>query len=211
MDPALLSFFLRGAALGISAAASPGPLQTLLISETLLGGLRRGIRVTLAPLVTDLPIIVLVLLVLSRLPPMLVRASSIAGGLFVLYLALGLWRQWRASAARDVVEADSESAGWAGLRRAAVLNWLNPNPYAFWLLVSGPILADALGRSTLHGAAFLSGFYGIFIGGMSGIVVLFDQARRLGPRVVRGLLLLSIVILVVFGAALVRQGWNAGA
>jgi threonine/homoserine/homoserine lactone efflux protein len=211
MDSAALSLFLQGAALGISAAASPGPLQTLLISETLLGGSKRGARVTPAPLVTDAPIIALVIFVLHRVPPVFVQALGIAGGLFVLYLALGMWRQWCASADRDVEVTQAQSVGWSGLRRAVVLNWLNPNPYGFWLLVSGPILVAALGRSTLHGVAFLVGFYGIFVAGMLVIVALFDQARRLGPRFVRGLLLLSIVILVVFGALLIRQGWNAGA
>jgi hypothetical protein len=36
------SFFWQGAALGLTAAATPGSLQTLLISETLLGGFKRG-------------------------------------------------------------------------------------------------------------------------------------------------------------------------
>ncbi len=210
MDSAALSYFLRGAALGISAAAAPGPLQTLLISETLLGGFRRGARVTLAPLVTDAPIIVLVLLVLVRIPPVIVRALGIAGGLYVLYLARGMWRQWRAGAARQDDATRHESVGWEGLRRAVVLNWLNPNPYVFWVLVSGPILVAALGRSMLDGVAFLIGFYGVFVASMLIIAWLFHQARRFGPRVVRGMLLASIAILVVFGALLIRQGWSAG-
>ena len=40
-------FLWQGAALGFSAAATPGSLQTLLISETLLGGFKRGARITL--------------------------------------------------------------------------------------------------------------------------------------------------------------------
>jgi len=209
MDLAVLSFFLRGAALGIGAAASPGPLQTLLISETLVGGWRRGARVTLAPLVTDLPVIVLAVFVLRRVPPVIVQALGIVGGLFVLYVAAGMWRQWRAAAGPDIAGTNGQPPGWKGLRRAVMLNWLNPNPYAFWLLVSGPILVAALGRSMLHGAVFLIGFYGVFVAGMLVLVVLFDQARRFGRRFVRGLLLLSIVILVIFGAVLVGQGCNA--
>ena len=46
MDLSLLvRFFSQGAALGLTAAATPGSLQTLLISETLLGGMQaRGAR-----------------------------------------------------------------------------------------------------------------------------------------------------------------------
>lgn len=209
MDPDAVSWFLRGAVLGISAAASPGPLQTLLISETLLGGAARGARVTLAPLVTDAPIIVAVLLVLRRVPPAMVQSLSVVGGFYVLYLALGMWRRWLAAAEQDFAAQEAESVGWEGLRRAVIMNWLNPSPYAFWALVSGPILAGALGRSSLHGAAFLIGFYGVFVAGMLLVALLFHQARRLGARVVRGLLLLSIVILVAFGALLIGQGVNA--
>src|SRR5512136_2858584 len=97
---ALPRFFLQGAALGLSAAATPGSLQTLLISETLLGGFKRGARITLAPLITDAPIIVAVLLILNQVPPVALRVLSIAGGLFVLYLAWGLLRQWRRDTSR---------------------------------------------------------------------------------------------------------------
>lgn len=211
MDPTVLSFLLQGTALGLSAAASPGPLQALLISETLLGGFRRGARVTLAPLVSDAPIIVLATLALRRVPPPVVQVLSMAGGLFVLYLAWGLARQWRAAVDRDLEVANKEAIGWQGLRRAVALNYLNPYPYAFWLLVSGPILVAALSESVVHGAAFLVSFYGIFVGGMLVVAALFHHVRRLGPRVVRGMLLLSIVILVAFGALLIGRGWSAGA
>ena len=208
MDAVALSFFLRGAVLGLSAAASPGPLQTLLISETLLGGFRRGARVALAPLVTDAPILAVVLVLLRRMPPLVVQMLGIAGGLFVLYLACGMWRQWRTTADGDVTAEPLYDAGWKGLRRAVLLNWVNPNPYAFWLLVSGPILLAALARSMVDAAAFVIGFYGVLVGGMLAVALVFDHARRLGPRVVRALLLASVVMLAAFGVLLLRQGWN---
>jgi threonine/homoserine/homoserine lactone efflux protein len=199
-------FLLQGAALGFSAAATPGSLQTLLISETLLGGIKRGARITLAPLITDAPIIIAVVLILNQMPPMLLRLLSIAGGLFVLYLAWSLLKQWR----RGVqVAAGSESAqpiGWGGLWRAAIVNWLNPNPYIFWTLVGGPTLIAALNQSLADGVAFLVGMYGVFLGSMLIIAAVFHFARSLGPRVVRGLLLISIVVLAIFGVLLLVRG-----
>ncbi len=47
---------------GADGGGDAGSLQTLLISETLLGGFKRGARITLAPLITDAPIIIAVLL-----------------------------------------------------------------------------------------------------------------------------------------------------
>ncbi len=200
------SFFSQGAALGLTAAATPGSLQTLLISETLLGGIRRGARVTLAPLITDAPIIVAVLFVLQRVPPIVVQILSLAGGVFVLYLAWGLFKQWRAGTEIQTEVAVTQPIGWKGLWRAAIVNWLNPNPYLFWTLVGGPTLIAALNQAVWYGVAFLVGMYSVFIGGMLLIALVFHQARRLGPRIVRGLLLLSIGILVILGILLLQRG-----
>jgi hypothetical protein len=38
------------------------------------------------------------------------------------------------------------------------------------------------------------------------IVAVFHYARNLGPRVVRGLLLISIVVLAIFGVLLMTRG-----
>ena len=206
MNYSPLSFFLQGAALGLSALATPGPLQTLLISETLQGGFRRGARITFAPLITDAPIIVLVLVILTQVPPVVVRVLSIVGGLFVLYLAWGLARQWRAGATANVSVVETRPIGWKGLWRASVVNWLNPNPYLFWALVGGPTLIAAINQSVWNGLAFLIGMYGVFIGGMLSIVVVFHFARNLGPRVVHGLLLFSVIALTVFGILLLARG-----
>ena len=199
-------FFLQGAALGFSAAATPGSLQTLLISETLLGGFKRGARITLAPLITDAPIIIAVLLILNQVPPVVLRLLSIGGGLFVLYLAWGLLKQWRSGAQVKTNLQGAQPIGWKGLWRAAIVNWLNPNPYLFWTLVGGPTLIAALNQSPAYGAAFLVGMYGVFIGSMLIIAAVFHFARNLGPQVVRGLLLISIVVLAIFGVLLLARG-----
>ena len=207
MPSSILTFFLQGAAIGITAAVSPGPFQTFLISQSLTGGFRRAAPVAFAPLVTDLPIILLSLFLLDQMPPYFLRLISLAGGLFVLYLAWGLWKSWRAGP--DPGEAQATSAG-GSLARGALANFLSPGPYLFWALVNGPILLSALHQSTSYGVAFLVGFYGLMILTLLGIAMLFAQARRLGPRVVRALTLASAVILVVFAGLLLKQAiWPA--
>jgi threonine/homoserine/homoserine lactone efflux protein len=199
-------YFAQGAALGFTAAATPGSLQTLLISETLLGGFKRGARITLAPLITDVPIIIAVLLILNQVPPVVLQILSIAGGLFVLYLAWSLLKQWRSGMQITTTVEGAQPIGWRGLWRASIVNWLNPNPYIFWTLVGGPTLIAALQQSIAYGAAFLVGMYGVFIGSMLIIVAVFHFARNLGPRVVHGLLLISIMVLAIFGVMLLVRG-----
>ena len=62
-----MEFLFIGLLLGLSAGISPGPLLTLVIAETLRYGLGAGILVAITPIITDLPIILLTLLILSRL------------------------------------------------------------------------------------------------------------------------------------------------
>ena len=202
----LLRYFSQGAALGLAAAATPGSLQTLLISETLLGGFKRGARITLAPLITDAPIIVAVLLILNQVPPLVLRVLSIVGGLFVLYLAWGLLAQWRQGAQVATAVESVQPIGWKGLWRAVIVNWLNPNPYIFWTLVGGPTLIAALNQSVVDGVVFLVGMYGVFVGSMLIIAAVFHFARNLGPRVVHVLLLISIIVLAIFGVTLLLRG-----
>jgi len=56
---------LLGATCAFAAAVQPGPFQTYLISSTLTRGWRRTLPVVLAPLLSDVPVIALVLLVLT--------------------------------------------------------------------------------------------------------------------------------------------------
>ncbi len=202
-DPSILTYFLQGAALGLTAAITPGAFQTYLISESLSGGWRRGAPVAFAPLLSDLPIIILSLFLLSQLPDTFLRVISLAGGIFALYLAWRLWLGWRKGA--DFPESGTASSK-ESLGRGALANFLNPGPYLFWTLVSGPILLSALRGSIAFGAAFLLGFYGVMIFSLLGLAVIFSQARRLGPRLVHVLLLASIIILVILAAVLLKQG-----
>lgn len=202
-SPSFLTYLLQGAALGIAAAITPGTFQTYLISESLAGGWRRGAPVAFAPLISDLPIILLSLFVLNQLPENFIGIISIAGGIFALYLAWRLFGSWRKGA--ELQTADPERSQ-GSLSRGVIANFLTPGPYLFWSLLSGPILLTALRQSITFGAAFLLGFYGIFILSLLGMALIFSQARRLGPRVVHIMLLVSIMVLVIFAGLLIWQG-----
>jgi threonine/homoserine/homoserine lactone efflux protein len=198
----ILPFLLQGIGYGFSAAVQPGPFQTYLISQTLLNGWRRTLIAALAPLVSDGLIILTVLLILTRVPPAFRLALQLAGGAFILYLASGAFRAWRRF---DVAAPPTPAAGQQSLLRAALMNFLNPNPWIFWSLVTGPILIRAWGESPDKGLAFLFGFYGTMIACLALIIILFGTARRLGPRVSRAALGISAVALAGFGIYQIAQ------
>jgi threonine/homoserine/homoserine lactone efflux protein len=210
------SYLLQGAALGITAAATPGPFQAFLINQMLVGGWRRSLPLAFAPLISDPPIVLAVVLLLNQIPDNFEQLISLVGGAFVLFLAWGLWRDWKKTnhTAKPSLETDGPftEADYKDtpilniMGKGAMMNLLSPGPYLFWALVSGPILLSGWQQSAANGSTFLISFYGTLIVCTLGILLLFHQTRRLGPRVVRILVLVSIIVLLVFGLVLLGQG-----
>ena len=153
-----MTFLLSGILLGLSGGLSPGPLLALVASETLRHGVRAGIWVALAPLVTDLPIITAAVLLLrpladQNLPLALITLS---GG---LYLA---WLGWRGLRFRGAELGSDDSAGaW---RRGAIANLLNPSPYLFWLAVGAPTVLAAWREGWPSAVAFVGAFDLMLVG-----------------------------------------------
>jgi len=201
----MLTYVLFGISYGFAAAAQPGQLQAYLISRAVSHGWRRTLPAVFAPLLSDLPVIIVVLLILTRVPPAMVSALRLAGGVFLLYLAGEAIRRWRA---REGGDLHPDVPAHRTFIEAVFINLLNPNPYLGWALVLGPWLLQAWGRSPATGMALLAAFYTTLAAGSAAIVVLFSLARSLGPGVARWLLGLSGLALGVFG---VWQLWAGAA
>ncbi|MBN1642162.1 MAG: LysE family transporter [Anaerolineae bacterium] len=195
-------YLVQGVGYGFAAAAQPGPFQAYLLSQTLKRGWRRALPIALAPLISDGPIIALVLLVLSRVPEGMIRVLQIAGGLFTLYLAWRAYRAWRAEDARAVeVRAPPRT-----LLHAALMNALAPGPYLYWSTITGPILITGWRAAPANGVGLLAGFYAAMVSTLAAMIVLFGTAQRLGARVTRVLCAASVVILAGFGLYQLAQG-----
>ncbi len=202
----MLPFFLQGLTLGFSAAVSPGPFQAYLLSRSSKNGLWRTLPAALAPLLSDGPIIALVLLVLTQTPDWFLRGLRILGGFFLLYLAWNAFlafKNWR-----DPVQGSGGSARQS-LFQAARMNILNPNPYIYWSLIGGPILIRGWASSPAWVAAFIGGFYITMIIILVCLIVLFVAARRLGTRAARVLNGISALALLLFGLYQLWQGFGA--
>ncbi|HEY5156400.1 MAG TPA: LysE family transporter [Anaerolineales bacterium] len=179
-----------------AAAVQPGPFQTYLISQTLTNGWRHTIPAAFAPLLSDGPIIALVLLVLSRMPGWLVQVLQCAGGVFLLYLAVGAFKTWRDF---NVEKTNKVQSSRQTVLKAAMVNLLNPAPYIGWSLVMGPLLLKGWREAPAYGIALMIGFYTTMILVTLGIMLLFSGARNLGSRVSRALVGFSAIALACFG------------
>jgi threonine/homoserine/homoserine lactone efflux protein len=200
----MLAFILQGLTLGFAAGAQPGPFKAYLFSQTLSQGWRRSWPAAFAPLVSDGPIVALVLLVLSQVPDWFQRVLQIVGGLFLLYIAWGAYRSWMTFSPQ--VEALDQSAPQS-LLRAAVMNVLSPGPYLFWSLVIGPRVVSTWRVSPVNALAIVVSFYIAMTGMNTAFVLLFGQAARFGDNVRKVMLGLSGIALAAFGIFQLWQGF----
>lgn len=200
-----LSLLAQGISLGFTAAMSPGPFLAYVISETLAHGWRHSLRLIFAPLLADLPVIVLMVFILGQLPDWALRLIQIIGGLFILYLARTTFRQARQGIVLTAA-VDELPQGRSFLLRGLVMNILSPGPWIFWSVVNGPIVIQAWQQSPLAAIVFVIGFYAVLLSGLAAWIAVFHQARRLNVQTVRNLLLVSVVILVLFGLRLLVGG-----
>ncbi|MFN8435752.1 MAG: LysE family transporter [Anaerolineales bacterium] len=189
-------YVIQGIGFGFAAASQIGPFQTFLISQALTRGWKRALPGAFAPFLSDGPIILLSVLVLSQLPDWAQRVMYILGGIFVLYLAYGSYKSWRNF---DETLAHPELSGQQTILKAAMTNALSPGAYLFWMFVTGPILVQGWRETPINGLGLLIGFYTTFIICLIAMIIVFGAASRLGPKLNRTLLGLSCIVLFGFG------------
>jgi threonine/homoserine/homoserine lactone efflux protein len=197
----MLNALLLGGGFAFAAALQPGPLQGFLVSRVAATGWRRTLPACLAPLISDGPIALVVLLVLDRLPPAFLQLLRAAGGLLLLYLAWVAFRQWRQPA-----EAAAGASAPRTLFQATLVNLLNPNPYLGWALVLGPATLAAWHRAPAAAVALLAAFYGTMVVMLAAFILAVGTAHRLGPRAERALVALSALVLAGLGIYLLASG-----
>lgn len=172
MTAETLSSLAAGTVLGLSAGFAPGPLLTLIITQTLRHGVREGVKVAMAPLITDLPIILVTLVVLSRLSDLdrLLGLISLVGAGYVLYLA------YESICTGPVTLEESQDQPHS-FRKGAMINALNPNPYLFWATVGSPFLLKSGQEEILAPFSFLFGFYLFLVGSKVFLAVAAGKSR----------------------------------
>lgn len=194
-----MDFFLTtGIILGLSAGFTPGPLTTLVISQALQHGAKEGLKVALAPLITDLPIILVSVFAMSKLKDFqaILGLISILGGMFVVYLAYLSFKTSKVGMDIKVTEARS-------LGKGTIANLLNPGPYLFWITIGAPNVVSAWTQSPIVAAGFLAGFYASLVGAKMFLAVVAANSKRFLTgkgyayvmRVLGGLLLILAFVL----------------
>ncbi len=168
----MLSFLVYGMVLGLSSGFAPGPLLTLVITETLQYNIKAGIKVAMAPIMTDLPIIIFTLFILSRLSNFnaVLGIISIFGGFMVLYLG---YQSIRVKG----VQIDLDDIQPQSLRKGIFVNALSPHPYLFWLSVGAPTMIKASKHGLMAAALFVLSFYFLLVASKITLAVVVGRSR----------------------------------
>jgi threonine/homoserine/homoserine lactone efflux protein len=192
---------LLGIAFGLAAGLSPGPLITLVVSETLKNGKKEGIEVAISPLLSELPIILFALVALSSVADngIFMGVISLVGACFLIYLGLSNLRA-------DVKGSGNHLGKDNALLRGVVTNFLNPSTYMFWLTVGGPRILESAQVHISAMILFIIGFYMMLIGSGTVVAIVVDKSQNLvkGKYYVYVIRILGIV-LIVFASFFVRD------
>jgi threonine/homoserine/homoserine lactone efflux protein len=198
----MIEFLSAGTLLGLAAGFTPGPLLALAITETLRHNIKAGIKVSISPLITDVPIIVISLFVLDRLANFkpILGCISIFGGLFVLYLGYE-------SLKTRGIELNLDSASTHSLRKGVITNALNPHPYIFYLTIGAPIIFKAANQNFLSAVLFVGIFTFFLVGSKVVLALVVERSRAFlkGPVYIWVMRILGI-LLFFFSIILFRDG-----
>jgi len=168
----MINFLTMGIILGLSAGFAPGPLLTLVISETLEHDIKSGIKVALAPFITDLPIIILTLFVLVKLSSFhhILGVISLIGGVLILFMGIKSIRT-------EGVELNLKKTKPKSLAKGILVNVLNPHPYLFWFSVGAPTMTRAMNQGMISPFAFLGSFYVCLVGSKILLAILAGKSK----------------------------------
>jgi threonine/homoserine/homoserine lactone efflux protein len=197
-------FAVIGATLGLSGGLAPGPLSALVVRESLAHGSANGYRVALAPMITDAPL----LLVAGGLATQLQGLNVILGaisGLGAVALTWMAWESWNAS--EISLQADPSSASGSAIR-GVLVNLLSPHPYLFWVVIGGPLVAQAWAAGIPQTVGFLLGFFGLLCGSKMGIAWAVGANRhRISGRAYLWTMRALAGCLLLFAAGFLREAW----
>ncbi len=168
-----MTYFINmGIVLGLSAGFVPGPLLTLVISETLRHDIRAGVRVAISPILTDLPIIILTLAVLSQLSDFhnILGIISLIGGCVILFMGYESMTPENSESVFSETEAKS-------LLKGVLANALSPYPYLFWFSVGGPVMSKAMNLNVTAPFVFAASFYVLMVGSKILLAILVGRSK----------------------------------
>jgi len=198
----IIEFLLYGIVLGLAQGLTPGPLITLIFSETLKYGKKEGLKIAISPLITDSLIVSLSLLILSNLASytVVIGIISLFGACYLIYLGI---ENLRIKIDKFTLEPVKKGA----LKRGIIANFLSPHPYLFWLSIGGPTILESTHVGISATVLFIAGIYMTLIGSKIAVTLIIDKSKTVlkSKYYIYAIQALGIV-LIVFALLFIKDG-----
>jgi len=197
-----LTYLITGLLFGLSGGLTPGPLLTLVISETLRHNIREGIKISFAPLFSDLPIVLASLFLIAKLSdtkPVL-GVISFIGAIYLIYLS---YENISFKGAELNVNNDKPQS----LKKGMIANFVNPNPYIFWMTIGAPTVIKASEHGYIAPTFFIIAMYIFMIGAKITIATIVGKSKRFLTSTIYKFLIRSLgLVLLFFAIYFFREG-----
>jgi threonine/homoserine/homoserine lactone efflux protein len=200
----MLTYLVAGITLGFAAGISPGPLLVMVITETIKYDIKKGIKIALVPLVSDLPIVLFSLFIMYKLSDsdVILAVVSFLGALFLGYLA---WENITMNSFDTTIKTKQMKGFWKGV----LANFLSPHPYLFWMLVGAPITIRAFHENLAYSALFILTFYIFIIGTKIIVVFLTERSKRfLSSKIFIYTIKALGILLLILAIILIKDGFK---
>lgn len=200
-----LSFMISGVVFGLSGGLTPGPLFTLVVSETLKHGVKEGIKVSTVPLFSDLPIVLSSVFLVSRISNMFYVLGTIAilGAVFLLYLGY----EGLVFTGFEVSQVQMKPQSF---KKGLLANFLNPNPYLFWITIGAPTVVRAIDINAISAVLFIVFMYLCLVGSKILVAFVVSKSKRFlkSKNYIYTIRILGAV-LILFAFIFVKQGFES--
>ena len=201
----ILGLAIAGTTLGLVEGIKPGPLLTMVIRETLSGGLRAGLWTAAAPIFTDGPLVIFSLFAAAWIAtnPSALLVITLAGAVFLAQMGYECFGLEPPNMNEDAPPPTGS------FLRGVITNLLNPNVYIFWFLIGGPLMASAADEEILAPIAYAITFLVTIMLTKATIAYAIHRASgNISATVYRRLLSICGIVMIGFSIYYATQAYN---
>jgi threonine/homoserine/homoserine lactone efflux protein len=191
----IINYILTGLILGITAGISPGPLMAVLVSETVKGNIKNGIVISIIPVITDIPLILLTVFILKNFENLnfLFNILYLIGGATLIYFGI-----------KDLfikkVSLVYQPEKFSSLKKGITTNLVNPHPYIFWIFIGVPFMIQG---NIYQMLGFVLSFFTGIVGSKISIALSVDKGKKfIESEKYIYIIRISGFILIIFGLML---------
>ena len=187
--------FLQGILMGLGVSVPIGPVNVLIMSYA-LRSYTKALCLGLGAMSADMLYLALSAFGISQLAkiPIVFACISVFGAAFLLYIALGIYRDAKRSVHLQSVERGSHVAVFG---KGFLLNIFNPYVIMFWLSVSASIGRERFGLALAGLVCGILSWITLFA------LAVYKSRAKISDRAARAFAYISALILLFFALKLI--------